>query len=537
MMYFEKTVQVLRARVAHLSGLQERSEGPAPYAAAALCLLLLPHAVFAQGDSTRRAALPPAALSVGPPIRKISTASALSTEQLGSITGVRQLSDGRVLLNDGNRRRLLMLDTSLKLVDVVLDSLSESANFYGTRAGGLLPSRGDTTLFIDAAAYAMLILDPAGKIARVRSVPRVQEAYSLIGNGNGYPGVDANGRIVYRMYAESAPPKVAPPAGTPWFPQEPDSAFIVGIDIETRKLDTLGVIRIPKQENSVRISPTGGFNFTSVTNPLPSTDEWAVLPDGVIAFVRGRDYRVEYRQPDGKVISSAKLPYPWLHLGDDDKQRLVDSVRAAQTRQAMNGYITQLIRWVNQYGNDYPKDLVVPKDYVLQQGLAKDWRLPPGLSWPTKYIFACAAGEEPTMLGDNGASVAQAPGPPGPPGPLNGTPSCIPTPITVAGGNSPPMPQIRTNGVMAPADLPDYKPPFNTNAVRADGDGNLWVRINTPTPMAGGPVYDVISRKGELVDRLQLPPGYTLVGFGTGRVVYLQMRDAKGQHLARVVLR
>ena len=56
-----------------------------------------------------------------------------------------------------------------------------------------------------------------------------------------------------------------------------------------------------------------------------------------------------------------------------------------------------------------------------------------------------------------------------------------------------------------------------------------------PTP--GGPVYDVVSRAGVLVDRIQLPSGYTLVGFGAGKVVFLSMRDAKGLHLARVRLR
>jgi hypothetical protein len=34
-----------------------------------------------------------------------------------------------------------------------------------------------------------------------------------------------------------------------------------------------------------------------------------------------------------------------------------------------------------------------------------------------------------------------------------------------------------------------------------------------------------------------LPPGYTLVGFGRGRVVYLSMRDQGGIRLARVRLR
>ena len=522
-------------------------------------------------------------LSVGPAIRRISTASAVSTEQLGSITSVLQLADGRVLLNDGARRRLLMLDSSLKVVSVVLDSLSHTKNYYGTRPGGLLRYRGDTTLFVDASAFALVLLDNDGKIVRVRSLPRVQDANALAGF-SGYPGVDAKGRIVYRINAQAAPPKVAPPRGTPYFPQQPDSAFIVGIALDTRKLDTLGVIRIPKEESSVRVSPTGGFNFTSVTNPLPATDEWAVLPDGVIAFIRGRDYRVEYRDAEGKMTSSAKLPYPWTHLNDSTKQILVDSVRQAQTRRAMGGYLQQLIRWVNQYGKPYPDSLQIPTGYTLQQGLQREWKLPPGVAFPANYIFACASGEEPTMLegvappvdssllgdgrggrggarggfdgggrgGFDGGGRGGFPGGGGgrgrdgaggnqdaaaTPASLTGRPSCIPTPIVVAGGNAPSMPQLRTPGVMDPRDLPDYKPPFAESSARADGDGNLWVRINTPTPLPGGPIFDVISQKGELVDRLQVPQGYNLVGFGAGRIVYLSVRDASGMHLARVRLR
>jgi hypothetical protein len=68
-------------------------------------------------------------------------------------------------------------------------------------------------------------------------------------------------------------------------------------------------------------------------------------------------------------------------------------------------------------------------------------------------------------------------------------------------------------------------------------DGNLWVRTIQPRPVPGGQIYDIINRQGQLVNRLQLPPGYTLVGFGKGKVVYLSMRDASGIHLARVRLR
>lgn len=546
----------------------------------------------------QRAQAPVPTLSVGPAIRRISTASAVSTEQLGSITSVLQLSDGRVLLNDGTRRRLLMLDTSLKLTKVVLDSLSDTRNYYGTRAGGLLKARGDTTIFVDASAFAMVLLDKDGKIARVRSLPRVQDANALAGF-SGYPGVDASGRIVYRINAQAGRPKVAPPAGTPWIPTPPDSAFIVAITMETRKVDTLGVIRIPKEENNVRVNPNGGINFQQVTNPLPATDDWAVLPDGAIAFVRARDYRVEYRDADGKITSGAKLAYPWTHLNDSTKQILVDSVRDVQVRRAMGGYLQQLIRWVNQYGKSYPDSLSIPRGYSLPQGLPREWKLPPGMSFATNYIYACAAGEEPTIVagapiprdslvqaegrggrggdgggrggdgggragagagrgGDGGGRGFPAGGPPGgfpaggfpgrggqqqgadsaaAPGATSGRPSCIPTPIVVAGGNAPAMPQLNTPGVMDPRELPDYKPPFAERAVRADGDGNLWVRINTPTSLPGGPIFDVISRKGELVDRIQIPTGYNLVGFGAGKIVYLSVRDASGVHLARVVLR
>ena len=90
---------------------------------------------------------------------------------------------------------------------------------------------------------------------------------------------------------------------------------------------------------------------------------------------------------------------------------------------------------------------------------------------------------------------------------------------------------------MSASDLPDYRPPFTSGAVRADADGNLWIRTIPPHPTPGGVVYDIVSREGGLVDRLQLPPGYSLAGFGQGRVVYLSMRDASGVHLARVRLR
>ena len=537
---------------------------------AAAAVVIGAGALVAQGEPTPRPA------PAGPPVRRIATAQALSTEELGGINSVLELADGRVLVNDGSRRRLLLMDTTLKTVQVVLDSLAEIANTYGTRPGTLIPYRADSVLFVDPVSYAVLVLDPAARIARVRSIWRVQDTYLFTNPGAyyGWPSVDAKGRIIYRVPATPAPPKVAPPAGVPYFPPDPDSAFIAGIDLDSRKLDTLGVIHIPKNIYQIKQTAEGFFSITSTVNPLPSTDDWAVLPNGTIAFVRGRDYRIEYLHPDGTWSSSQKLPYEWQRLGDEDKQKLVDSVKEVNTRQQMSGYVASMIRWANMYNKPYPSTLKIPDNFVPQQGMMKDWKFPPGLKFPTNYIYGCPPGVEPTMgpvpgaatelaakpgeskpgeakPGDTKATDAKpvAAAPPagmaalpqgmnfGPPGSPAGVPSCIPQPIMIGGGLAPPPPQMREFNVIPAVELPDYRPPIAPGATRADADGNLWIRTVQPKPVPGGPIYDVVNAQGELTDRLQLPPGYTLVGFGKGKVVYLSMRDPKGIHLARVRLR
>jgi hypothetical protein len=519
----------------------------------------------------------------GPAIQRIESASALSPDAFGAVTNVRELPDGRVLVNDGTRRRLLLLDTAMTTQRVVLDSLSEIAHTYGPRAGTLIPWRGDSTLFIDPAAFAAVVLAPDGSVVRVRSVWRVQDIPFFTNNTGamGFAGVDARGRVVYRVPATPAPPAVPPPSNVPYIPPPPDSAFIVAVDLDTRRADTLGVIRIPRVDQ--RIRRTGDMRFTTevTTNPLPLTDHWAVLPDGTVAFIRGDNYRVDYLQPDGSIRSTGRIPYDWQRLSDDDKVALVDSTRDALQRAATTAYVTAMIRWTNTYGRPYPEGFQVPEGYVPAMGFGRDWILPPGVEFPATYVYACAPGQEPPpgMAGafQMGAGAMQMPaggiqmqgggiriegGGPPPGGTIQvqggtvvqreGAPAgaagaaaaaaavCLPAPANTGGGTVPAAPTMRYVGVTGAYDLPDFRPPLvpgAAGAVRADMDGNLWIRTVPTRPVPGGPVFDVVSPAGELVNRIQLPPGYTVVGFGRDRVVYLTMRDPAGLKLARVRLR
>jgi len=70
----------------------------------------------------------------------------------------------------------------------------------------------------------------------------------------------------------------------------------------------------------------------------------------------------------------------------------------------------------------------------------------------------------------------------------------------------------------------------NPAGFRADADNRLWIRPKPPVGAqrgaSAGPIYDIVDRTGALVDRVQLPAGRTLAGFGRAGVVFLAIRDA-----------
>lgn len=88
------------------------------------------------------------------------------------------------------------------------------------------------------------------------------------------------------------------------------------------------------------------------------------------------------------------------------------------------------------------------------------------------------------------------------------------------------------------SEIPDYFPPIHRNAALADLDGNLWVLTTTTAQSLHGElVYDVLSPARGLYERVRMPVGRSIAGFGKGGVVYLQSGDrAAGFTLERVKL-
>lgn len=434
------------------------------------------------------------AQATAPAIRPIGSVVATSAEKFGNVNSIRALSNGTALINDMPNRRVLLVDENMKVLKVVADTTPETGNAYSGRLAGLIPYKGDTSLFVDPQALSMLVIDPSGRIGRVMSIPRADDAMLMTGI-QGTPAVDPQGRIIYRannmdmagMRRQFVMGGAGGQAGPPKPPVFPDTAAIVRIDLSTRKLDTLAWIKVQAIKMNVAQDENGRIRMTSEVNPLPLIDEWSVLNDGTLAIIRGRDYHVEFVNAEGQKQVAAKVPFDWQRLSDDDKIAFIDSVKAQRERQvaAMEAQRTTTTGPNGQ-----------------QQTVVAGGGAAAGGGGP-RIVMDIDGGGPPRRGGEGQRGGGNEGGP-----------------------RRDFMPQLN---FVQPTELPDYKPPFLNGAVRADMDGNLWVRTVPTKKYEGGQIYDVIDRTGKLIDRVQVPVGRQIIGFGKGGVVYMMARDAGAQ--------
>ncbi len=468
------------------------------------------------------------------PLRALGAVEARTATSLGNVNQLRALPDGRVFVNDGPRRQVLLLDGALKTERVVADTMAASIP-YGTRNFGVMPYVADSTLLVDPATLSMLVLNSKGELVRVMAAPRANDLNFLASANLGTHAFDSEGRLIYRLNqpggfgggggggmmmggfgggrggdrggqpggGRGGQPAAAPaPAGQPSAQQVrarveaaredrfpgggntatitvggerrtrsfsdrnmPDSTPILRANFDTRKIDTVTFMRVTNTQVEMKTGEDGEMRVSAKMNPLPQNDDWALMRDGSVAVVRVLDYRIDWYTPTGELERSAPLPFDWKRITDDEKDKMIDSLKIAAKEAS---------------------------DRIAQ------------------------------MMAQGGGGGR--------------------------GGFRPSFEPVDAQF------LPDYYPPIRAGTTLADYDGNLWILPATsslagqmsamippgaagrippgmlPAGMAAptaGLAYDVVNRKGELVERVQLPAGRAIAGFGPEGVVYLTAREGR----------
>ncbi len=422
------------------------------------------------------------------PIRTLGPAEASSPAIFKAISGVRLLSDGRVLVNDGAGRQVVMLDPTLQHATVVIDSAAGRNTSYGAAGGGLLGYLADSSLFVDAASQAFVVLDPAGKVGRVMPVTGRNSTPALTSQTGayGYPGFSAAFGVVFE-----APPGPGSPRRPA--PGEPDILYlardtdaVVRYDLLMRKMDTLGPITTGR--GTLERITSSGLKAEPRSNlgPLVAVgDGWGLMSDGSVAIVRGRDYRIDWINADGTRTSSPRVAHDWRQFSDADKVHFADSLNL----QLDSTDSAARARWrADSIARATGKGDSVNAERVKAMATTVARMGATGLE--AEFLMRAA-----------------------------GTPP-----------SRPPNPQVRLQA----SEIPDYLPALDiaNGRVRGDGDNNLWVRVRQ---VAGtdGVVYDIVNRQGVLIDRVRIPSGKSIVGFGSGGVIFLTSSDAGVVRLER----
>jgi hypothetical protein len=404
------------------------------------------------------AVAPRASIAQGlPPIHGVGPILAVTVEPLSSVSQVRTLSNGNVLVHDLAGRRLLMFDSTLRSFVVAADTTDASAKAYTSHFGGMISYREDSTLFVDPSAVSMYVIDPKGRIARTMAAPPGDDAIFLAGGPYGTPGIDTRGRLVYQarvggfMTIIRTPSQVLPP----------DSSMVVRMELGSRIRDTVGKFFV---YTTRRVPVTDENRFTVLTsyiNPIPWVNDWALLGDGRVAIVHGQEFSVDIYDENDRLLKTTKIAFDWQRLTDEAMSAILDSVRGARA--------SQLAAEADAEAALRRRRLSVPSN------------------------------------------------------------TAAPRPAGVPGGT--PINMTQRTAFVSVDELPDYRPPFLRGTARGDLDGNLWIR--TTTFVNGGAVYYLIDHDGNLFDRVQVPPGRVIAGFGKGGFIYMGMLDGTIARLER----
>lgn len=303
--------------------IKERGDTPLPAPPTLAVLRNIPPLMFSCGNAPRIALTPAPLPQQGIPIIDLPAPTAKTSVSQGGVLGVRQVSNGNIIVNDAGSRQVKIFDSTLALVSIARDSVNGTPTSYGSRREPMIQYLGDSSIAVDLDAGSILIWGPTAQVARaaapvgVDSRATMEMLYGLTGSQS--KGVDEKGRILYQTNKRSDPMMGVERV------KIPESSYVIRVDLALRRADTVATIKSAGTTQLLGRVGDGPVRF--FTEPVPLTDGWAQLTDGTLAIVRGRDYHIDWVHPDGKITATPKLPFDWKRLTDEDKKAIIDSIK------------------------------------------------------------------------------------------------------------------------------------------------------------------------------------------------------------------
>ena len=242
--------------------------------------------------------LTPALLSAQ--VTKLTQPDATLSEPFSFVRGVRELSNGRLIVVDWIENRVVIADLATNKVNRLM---REGPGPQEVRLpSGLVRLRGDTTLLYDDGNNRSHILAPNGHSVRVilADVP---------GRG-GIRGVDATGAFLHGIPSWAEGAKALPD----------DSVRIIRWD--TRAQGEASVVAVV-QGTRYRKDRSPALQPRLPMVGFASQDSWVVAPNGSLVIVRATPYHVEIRASGRAPVIGPSYTTTTRTVTMDDKKRFI----------------------------------------------------------------------------------------------------------------------------------------------------------------------------------------------------------------------
>ena len=242
------------------------------------------------------------------PTRSIGKVDVEYPEPFTTVTSVRELRDGRVIVADRREKTLQLID--LARGSAVPIGRSGAGPAEWGNPGVLFAMPGDTTMMPDFGNDRFFFINPDGKPGTTLRLGENNPLQS--GDLIGLDGAD-------RALVVSEQRATNPREGTSGI------AHVVRVNRRTGRSDTVGTLAKPKGEIGVASMLGGGMMKVSTNLPLAAQDLAAIAPDGRIVIVRAEPYRVEFFALDGKHTTGPVATSSGIRINDAEKEAFTRS--------------------------------------------------------------------------------------------------------------------------------------------------------------------------------------------------------------------
>lgn len=229
-------------------------------------------------------------------------------EPFTTISGLRELRDGRVIVSDSRDKSLQLIDLARGMATPV-GRAGAGPGEWGF-PGRLYALPGDTTMMFDVANGRIFVINPdgtPGASIRLDENGRLYSTEQL--------GVDAAGRMLLAADRRAARP-TDPSVGI---------ADVMRYDQRSGRLDTVATLARPKGERTAARMLPGGMMHLATNLPLAAQDLAGIAPDGRIAIVRASPYRMEWIALDGRRTLGPVAAAPEIRITESEREAFIRS--------------------------------------------------------------------------------------------------------------------------------------------------------------------------------------------------------------------